>query len=95
MEPRRCLNQGVLERISKIIGDTSDGLKGSEIAYFLEQCNIKDVAPNITKWKRLYSALASVQSNEGQSNKILRFVQTVLNPVRYTDQDAFEKKERL
>ena len=32
MEPRRCLNQGVLERISKIIGDTSDGLKGSEIA---------------------------------------------------------------
>ena len=39
MEPRRCLNQGVLERISKIIGDTSDGLTGSEIAYFLKQCN--------------------------------------------------------
>ena len=48
MESRRCLNQGVLERISKIIGDTNDGLSGSEIAYFLKQCNIKDVAPNIT-----------------------------------------------
>lgn len=94
MEPRRCLNQGVLERISKIIGDTSDGLKGSEIAYFLEQCNIKDVSPNITKWKRLYSALASVQNHERQSNKILRFVQTVLNPARYTDQDAFETKRK-
>jgi len=39
MESRRCLNQGVLERISKIIGDTNDGLSGSEIAYFLKQCN--------------------------------------------------------
>ena len=48
MESRRCLNQGVLERISKIIGDTNDGLSGSEIAYFLKQCNIKDVAPNST-----------------------------------------------
>lgn len=94
MESRRCLNQGVLERISKIIGDTNDGLSGSEIAYFLKQCNIKDVAPNITKWKRLYSALASVQNNERQSNKILRFVQTVLNPVRYTNQHAFETKRK-
>ena len=49
MESRRCLNQGVLERISKIIGDTSDGLTGSEIAYFLKQCNIRDIAPDITK----------------------------------------------
>ena len=94
MESRRCLNQGVLERISKIIGDTNDGLSGSEIAYFLKQCNIKDVAPNITKWKRLYSALASVQNNERQSNKILRFVQTVLNPARYTNQHAFEAKRK-
>ena len=28
MAARKCLSQGVLERIAKIIGDTSDGLKG-------------------------------------------------------------------
>lgn len=51
MELRYCLNQGILERISKILGDTSNGLTGSEISYFLQQCNIKDVTPEITKWK--------------------------------------------
>lgn len=85
MELRYCLNQGILERISKILGDTSNGLTGSEISYFLQQCNIKDVTPEITKWKRLYSALASVQNFDKCSNKILRFIQIVLNPARFTD----------
>lgn len=30
MELRYCLNQGILERISKILGDTSNGLTGSD-----------------------------------------------------------------
>lgn len=51
MELRYCLNQGILERISKILGDTSNGLTGSEISYFLQQCNIKDVTPEITNGK--------------------------------------------
>ena len=87
---RRCLNQGTLERISKILGDTSEGLSGSEIAYFLELCVIPDIAPNQTKWKRLYSALANVQNNEQRSNRILLFVQKVLNPSRFTDNASFE-----
>lgn len=94
MESRRCFNQGILERISKILGDTSEGLKGSEISYFLQQCGINDVTPNITKWKRLYSALASVQNTDGCSNKILKFIQTVLNPVRFTDNLSFESKRK-
>lgn len=92
MESRRCLNQGIIERISKILGDTSDGLSGSEIAYFLQQCEIKDVAPNITKWKRLYSAFASVQNADRCSNKILKFIQTVLHPSRFIDRHSFEIK---
>lgn len=92
MEQRRCLSQGVLERISKILGDTATGLTGSEITYFLQQCNITDVAPDITKWKRLYSALADNQNKTYCSNYILKFVQTVLNPTRYTDKNEFESK---
>lgn len=94
MELRYCLNQGILERISKILGDTSNGLTGSEISYFLQQCNIKDVTPEITKWKRLYSALASVQNFDKCSNKILRFIQIVLNPARFTDNQIFETKRK-
>ena len=92
MVQRRCLNQGVLERISKILGDTFDGLTGSEIGYFLRQCNITDVTPEITKWRRLYSAFAENQNNTRCSNGILKFIQTVLNPSRYTDKNEFEKK---
>ena len=46
---RRCLSQGVLERIAKIIGDTSDGLTGSEIAYFLSNSGMVDTDPATTK----------------------------------------------
>ena len=88
------LKQGILERIQNIIGDTSNGLTGSEISYFLQQCNIKDVTPEITKWKRLYSALASVQNFDKCSNKILRFIQIVLNPARFTDNQIFETKRK-
>ena len=94
MKLRNCLNQGILERISKILGDTSDGLTGSEISYFLQQSAINDVAPEITKWKRLYSAFASAQNKDKCSNKILIFVQTVLNPARFTDNQTFETKRK-
>lgn len=89
---RRCLTQGVLERVSKIIGTTTGGLSGSEIGYFLEQCSIKDIAPEITKWKRLYSAFANYQNQNHCSNSILKFIQTVINPTRFTDKFEFESK---
>ncbi len=94
IKPRHCLSQGILERISKILGDTSNGLTGSEISYFLQQCEIYDVTPKMTKWKRLYNAFASVQNTNRCSNKILKFVQTVLNPVRFTDNQMFEIKRK-
>lgn len=87
---RRCLSQGVLERISKIIGNTSDGLTGSEIGYFLSNCGLTDTDPSITKWKRLYNAFVYYQNDAHCSNLILRFIQTVVHPSRYTDEYAFE-----
>lgn len=41
MELRYCLNQGILERISKILGDTSNGLTGSEISYSFSSVILK------------------------------------------------------
>lgn len=89
---RRCLSQGVLERVSKILGHTADGLSSSEIGYFLKQCNIEDITPDITKWKRLYSAFANYQNLNHCSNSILKFIQTVINPTRFTDKVDFESK---
>lgn len=94
MLAKTWLGTNAYNSLSKILGDTSNGLTGSEISYFLQQCNIKDVTPEITKWKRLYSALASVQNFDKCSNKILRFIQIVLNPARFTDNQIFETKRK-
>ena len=59
---RNCFTQPTLEVISKILGDTNEGLTGSEIQYLLMQCQIADIEPTITKWRRLYSAFAEYQN---------------------------------
>ena len=56
---RKCFTQPTLEVISKILGDTKEGLTGSEIQYLLMQTKIVDIEPALTKWKRLYSAFAN------------------------------------
>lgn len=89
---RNCLTQGVLERVSQILAATTGGLKGSEIGYFLQQCNIADVDPANTKWKRLYNAFVEEQNKSKCSNLILKFTQTVLAPSRFTDRIEFEEK---
>ena len=92
--PRRCMPQGVLERVSKILGDSCYGLKGSEIEYFLAQCGIRDITPDNTKWKRLYSAFANDQNDKHYSNSILKFIQTVINPTRFSNNMEFELKRK-
>lgn len=92
---RRCFSQGVLERIAKIIGDTSDGLTGSEIAYFLSNSGMADTDPFMTKWKRLYNPFVTNQNSQQCSNSILKFIQTAVHPTRFTDESEFESKRRL
>lgn len=92
---RKCLNQGIIERISKELGDTYDGLTGTEIQYFLKLSDIQDVSPGITKWKRLYDAFVTSQKELGCSNKILRFIGKVMEPSRYPSQEVFENKRKV
>lgn len=51
MALRKCLSPQQLERIAKIIGDTNEGLTGSQIGHALAQYGLKDVDPTNTKWK--------------------------------------------
>lgn len=41
---RNCLPLSILEMISNILGDTNDGLTGSEIHKFLLESQIKDIS---------------------------------------------------
>lgn len=82
---RKCLPVNVLEVISNILGDTTEGLTGTEIHRFLLQANIDDIDQTNTKRHRLFNALANEQNKHKCSNQILNFIGLVLNPSRFVN----------
>ncbi len=49
-------SQSELEAIAAALGDTSEGLTGSEIGHILATLKMADPNPDMTKWKRLHNA---------------------------------------
>ncbi len=74
---------GALESIAKVLGDTSDGFTGSEIGKLLDECNIPDPCPTMTKWKRLFEALKQKQEVDQCSNNVCAFIQHAMSPARH------------
>lgn len=92
---RKCLPSNVLEMISNILGNTTDGLTGTEIHRFLLQANIDDVDPANTKRYRLFNALANEQNKHKCSNQILNFIGLVLAPSRFVNDPTKFNKLRI
>lgn len=86
-----------LTSIAKILGDTSDGLTGSEIGYLLQDCKIPDVTPEMTKWKRLFNAFIELQNERQFGNHVVVFINHTMNPVQYTQSITLfsERRDRL
>lgn len=86
-----------LTAIAQILGDTADGLTGSQIGHLLRDCKIPDVAPDITKWKRLFNAFVEFQNERHFGNHVVIFINKAMNPVQYTDDpQVFDtRRERL
>ncbi len=82
-----------LQAIANIIGDTSAGLTGSEIGRLLNRQGVEDIDPANTKKYRLYNALANQQNKDSCANNVIAFVQSVMDPIRYTgDHNEFESR---
>lgn len=77
------LEETRLQAICGVIGDTAEGLTGSEIGQLLTRCGIDDPMPSMTKRHRLFEALRAKQERNGCANNVLAFVQTELDPVRF------------
>jgi uncharacterized protein (TIGR02391 family) len=73
-----------LTSIAKILAETAEGLTGSQIGHLLEQCQIPDPTPSMTKWKRLYNAFAEFQNQRKFGNHVIVFINRAMNPVQYT-----------
>lgn len=77
------LSHTKLEALCAVIGDTNEGLTGSEIGRLLVRSGIEDPVPSHTKRHRLFEALSVRQEQDKCANNVLAFVQTVLDPVRF------------
>ena len=88
------IDLGSLESICKILGDTNNGISGTEISKYLAETSIKDPQLKYTKWKRLYDALSTKQSEDRCSNNILAFIKYVLRPSRHIHRKEWFKNIR-
>lgn len=84
------LSLSIIEGISKALGDTSSGFTGTEIGQLLSECDINDLNPMNTKWRRLKEALSAQQQQDNCSNNILKLIVYSLEPPRHiNNQDRF------
>ncbi|MDN0070021.1 TIGR02391 family protein [Collinsella ihumii] len=74
-----------VEQICKVLGDTHNGLTGSEIGRMLSVLSIADIDPSNTKWKRLYNALADRANGTGKTTAVYGLVQYCFDPARGID----------
>lgn len=83
--------QSQLESIADALGDTHDGLKGSEIGHLLSVTKIADVDPSNTKRKRLFNAFAADQNARQDWIYVVAFIRKTMNPARFSrEPDRFE-----
>lgn len=89
-----CFSSERLEAISRVLGDTSEGLTGSQIGHLLASVRISDVTPEMTKWKRLYNAFVAWQNQHGVGNHVIVFINRAMDPVNYTkDRELFQWRQ--
>lgn len=79
-----------LEAACRVLADTTRGLKGTQIGRLLQEIKVEDVSPDLTKWQRLFNALARAQNKHHVGNHLIMFVTRAMNPVSYArDREAF------
>ena len=76
-------SQSELEAIAAALGDTSEGLTGSEIGHILATLKTADPNPDMTKWKRLHNAFVERQNYSQNRRAILEFIRQAMKPERY------------
>ncbi|HDR9226776.1 TPA: TIGR02391 family protein [Burkholderia vietnamiensis] len=78
-----CFTHQQLESVCRVLGDTDMGLSGTEIGHLLANKGFEDPTPQITKWQRLFNALAAQQNKHGVGNHTIQFINEAMNPSLY------------
>ena len=94
MPPQPKLDDTHLRAICDVIGNTGEGLTGSEIGQYLRECGIADPSSGTTKRHRLFEALRAKQDADRCANNVLAFITYVMNPVFYVGEKSELFEER-
>jgi hypothetical protein len=54
----RTLQRSIFEAVCRVLGNTEQGLTGKQIEHLFQEIGVADISPSLTKWKRLFNALA-------------------------------------
>lgn len=76
-------NSQHLEAACRVLADTERGLTGTQIERLLQEITITDVSPGMTKWKRLFNALAGAQNKHRVGNHLIMLINRAMDPVNY------------
>lgn len=88
----RCFTDNELMEISKILGETSGGFTGTQIAALLTAGGFRDPGA-ITKRDRMFIALQEGQARDGSGTNVAKLIQQAMDPVRYREnRDQFEDR---
>ena len=79
----KLFDQTQLQAIADALGDTTDGLTGSEIGHLLRTCRMSDPSPDMTKRHRIYNAFVHTQNAMQDRVPILAFIRHAMKPARY------------
>src|SRR6266540_1423107 len=72
-----------IQAIADALGDTSEGLTGSEIGYLLASCKMPDPSPEMSKRHRLFNAFVGSQNKRQDRIAILAFIRKAMKPELY------------
>lgn len=95
--PQPPWSYSVLQSVAAVLADTSDGLTGGEIGDLLSRLDMQDPLPGATKRVRLAEAFVVAQKRFGNPKRIITFIVTAMEPVRYrTNPELFAlRQDRL
>lgn len=82
--------------LAKAIGETENGISGSEISRHLRNLGMNDNSGESTKWKRLDFAFHHSLVEFNGPKRIITLISKVMEPVNYTTNSGlFETRQRM
>jgi uncharacterized protein (TIGR02391 family) len=91
----KLFDQSQLQAIADALGDTGDGLTGSEIGHLLRTCRMPDPSPEITKRHRIFNAFAQTQNAKQDRVPILAFIRHAMKAAKYAREPSRYEPMRM